>query len=251
MKSKIHNSGRIVIALLLFGLIGSTAGCNRKNIRAGAAERNITPPVGYEIQHYFRQSIGVHDSLYARCIYLEDDEGSSVAVVCLDLMYGDFNTCDKLRKEIKEKTGIENSLINFGHSHATAALGQRGASTIPDDTDSKWNDQTLDAIVDIVREAKENATPVSLRVGRAPAQVGFNRRLLNQETGHIYMGVNREGPSVPWVNVLVLEHKRSRKPLAVLFEHAAHPVIVPHTSKLISADYPGAAVKRVREVLGG
>ena len=41
MKSKIHSSGRIVIALLLFGLIGSTAGCNRKNIRAGAAEPDL------------------------------------------------------------------------------------------------------------------------------------------------------------------------------------------------------------------
>ncbi|MEE8116775.1 MAG: PVC-type heme-binding CxxCH protein, partial [Gemmatimonadales bacterium] len=40
------------------------------------------------------------------------------------------------------------------------------------------------------------------------------------------------------------------KPLVVLFETAGHPVIVPHTSKLTSADYPGAAVKRIREVLG-
>ena len=38
--------------------------------------------------------------------------------------------------------------------------------------------------------------------------------------------------------------------MAVLFEHAAHPVIVPHTSKLTSADFPGAAVKRIREELG-
>ncbi|MEO1825924.1 MAG: hypothetical protein ABGZ31_09445, partial [Roseibacillus sp.] len=39
-------------------------------------------------------------------------------------------------------------------------------------------------------------------------------------------------------------------PLAVLFEHAAHPVIVPHTSQLTSADFPGAAGKRIRDVLG-
>ena len=109
---------------------------------------------------------------------------------------------------------------------------------------------TYDAIVAIVQEAKEQAQPVSLRAGRAPAQVGFNRRLINKETGHAFMGVNREGPVVPWVNVLVADSKKTGKPIAVLFEHAAHPVIVPATSKLTSADYPGAAVKRIREELG-
>ena len=64
------------------------------------------------------------------------------------------------------------------------------------------------------------------------------------------MGVNRVGPAVPWVNVLVADSLRTSKPLAVLFEHAAHPVIVPHTSKLTGADFPGAAGKRIRDVLG-
>ena len=36
----------------------------------------------------------------------------------------------------------------------------------------------------------------------------------------------------------------------MLFEHTAHPVIVPDTSCLISADYPGAAIVRIRELLG-
>ena len=130
------------------------------------------------------------------------------------------------------------------------ALGPRGKTAISNDTNSSWNDQTLDDILATVQEARERAEPASLRAGRAPAQVGFNRRVLNEETGHIYMDVNREGPVVPWVNVLVADSKKTGKPLAVLFEHAAHPVIVPHTSKLISADFPGAAVKRVKEVLG-
>lgn len=54
---------------------------------------------------------------------------------------------------------------------------------------------------------------------------------------------------VPWVNVIVFE-RADNSPMFVLFEHAAHPVIVPDTSCLISADYPGAAVVRICELPG-
>ncbi|MCS5627199.1 MAG: hypothetical protein NZ935_06430, partial [Planctomycetes bacterium] len=52
-------------------------------LRAGAAEREITPPVGHQIQHYFRLSVGVHDPLFARCLYLEDAEKNSLVIICL------------------------------------------------------------------------------------------------------------------------------------------------------------------------
>lgn len=253
MKTEHFGTSNAILATLTT-LVSGTPCRSREPIQAGlrvgAAECDITPPVGYEIQHYYRHSIGVHDPLFARCLYLEDDRGSSLAIISLDLIGAYYDTCDELRREIKRTMGIDNTLINFSHPHSSAALGPRGHTDISNDTNSSWNDQTLDTIPAIVREAKERAEPASLHAGRAPAQVGFNRRVLNEETGHIHMDVNRKGPVVPWVNVLVADRKKTGKPLAVLFEHAAHPVIVPHTSKLISADYPGAAVKRVKEVLG-
>ncbi|MCH8215588.1 MAG: hypothetical protein IH892_02320 [Planctomycetes bacterium] len=226
-----------------------TAEC-RADIRAGAAQRDITPAAGLEIQHYFRTSVGVHDPLFARCLYLEDDAGNSVAIVCLDLIFGEFDACDQLREGIRMETGIPNTLINFSHTHSSAALGPRGRTRVSNDEGSAWNDATLDAIIQITKEAKEHAESVSLRAGRAASHVGFNRRLLNQDTGHVYMGVNREGPVVPWVNVLVADSKETGKPISVLFETAGHPVIVPHTTKKTSADFPGAAVKRIRAELG-
>jgi len=166
------------------------------------------------------------------------------------LILGDFDTCDRLRAEIRKQAGVANTLLAFSHSHSSAALGPRGRSKVSNDTGSEWNDKTLDAIVAIVKKAKERAEPASLRVGRSAAQVGFNRRLVNKKTGSVYMGVNRKAPIVPWVNVLVADSKKTARPIAVLFQHAAHPVIVPHTSKLTSADYPGAAAKRIRQALG-
>ena len=234
-------------------LVATTPSLNMgMGIKAGAAQQDITPPVGFEIAHYYRVSIGVHDPLFARCLYLEDGTGDSIAVVCTDLITASFGACDMLRERIFKETGIKNSLITCSHSHSSAPLGSLlgGGSQANAKGVTSWNVKTHDAIVAIVKEAKKQSQPVSLRAGRAPAQVGFNRRLVDKETGHVYMGVNRTGSVVPWVNVLVADSKKTGKPIAVLFEHAAHPVIVPDKSKLTSADYPGAAVKRVREELG-
>ena len=230
-------------------------GCGKRadshaGIVAGAAERDITPPIG--IKRYHRrqvvfESTGVHDPLFARCLYLEDTQGSSVAVISLDLIHITFEACDQLREQILQHTGIANSLFAPSHVHSAVPLGP-GTRT-PSELEAEWSSRTRDAILEMVKEAKERVQPVSLRMGRAPAQVGFNRRLIDEETGHVYMGVNRAGPVVPWVNVLVAESETG-KPFAVLFEHAAHPVIVPRTSKLTSADFPGAAAQRIREELG-
>jgi len=122
MKSKIFSSKNMLIPLVLVAIVLNHTSCTRTGIRAGAAECNITPPVGYEIQHYYRNSTDVHDSLYARCLYLEDSNSSSVAIVCLDLVTASFKACDELREDIREKTGIEHTLINFNHSHSSAVL---------------------------------------------------------------------------------------------------------------------------------
>ena len=82
--------------------------------------------MGLELQRYYRVSVGAHDPLYARCLYPEDDGGNSVAIICLDLISGGFEACDSLRTQIRDKTGAENAVINFCHSHSSAALGPRG-----------------------------------------------------------------------------------------------------------------------------
>jgi hypothetical protein len=238
------------LRLFVFASFVFAVSVGHAGIKAGASQRDITPPVGLEIQHYFRQSVGVHDPLYARCLFLEDEEKSAVVIVTLDLIMGGFDTCDYLREKILEQTGIKNSLIAFSHSHSSAGLGPHGQTKVKNDVDSEWNDRTLGVILEVVKEAKQRAVTVKLRSGRADVQVGFNRRQVNPKNGSVYMAVNRNGPVIPWVNVLVADSNETGKPIAVLFEHAAHPVIVPHTSKLTSADFPGAAVKRIREELG-
>ena len=79
---------RLILFMVSFVVL--SAGQGLGGIMAGTAQRDITPPVGLEIQHYFRQSVGVHDSLFARCLYVKDDEQNAVAIVSLDLIMGGF-----------------------------------------------------------------------------------------------------------------------------------------------------------------
>jgi len=217
-------------------------------MKAGAAQRDITPPVGMVIAAPDRESVGVHDPLFVRTMVLEDDHGTSVAIVCFDLIGCSFEVAEQVQQEVAAATGIEHVVLNFAHAHSSRGLGLRGQGDTADD-EVVWNDALHDAIVEVVAEAQATAVPAALRAGRAAAQVGYNRRIV-LEGGQIHMGDNKDGAVVPWVNVLVAEGADSGNAIGVLFEHAAHPVIVPDTSCLTSADFPGAAVARVREELG-
>jgi hypothetical protein len=102
-------------------------------------------------------------------------------------------------------------------------------------------------MTEAVARASAGLTEVVLRVGRAPAQVGLNRRLPTPKG--VVMEPNRQGATVPWVDVLRVD-RCDGKPLAILFSHAAHPVIVHGASTLVSADYPGYAEAEVRRQFG-
>ncbi len=219
-------------------------------MKAGAAQRDITPPVGMPIDAPTRDSIGVHDPLFVRALVLDDDKGTSVAIVCFDLIGTGYEAAEQIHRAVKEATGIEHVLLNFAHPHSSRGLGPRSEGDAADD-EVAWNDGVHDAVVAIIAEAQASAAPVTLRASRAAAQVGYNRRIM-LEGGQVHMGDNTEGAVVPWVNVLVAEPLDGArdKLIGVLFEHAAHPVIVPDTSCLTSADYPGAAVARANEELG-
>ena len=95
---------------------------------------------------------------------------------------------------------------------------------------------------------KLKAKPVILRAGRSPVHIGTNRRLPSDQG--IVMKPNPAGPVVPWVDVLRVD-RFDGSPVAILFSHAAHPVIIHGSSRLISAEFPGFAARKLKERFGG
>ena len=212
-------------------------------MKAGICTKNITPPIG--VNTPVGKTTGTHDPLFLKALVL-DDGTNSVAIVCLDLSGGSPAFCDAMANCIRERTGIEHTLINFSHSHSApgGSLPSDGATQ----EINRWVEKLNKLIPAAVGEAYTNRISVSVRVGRAPAQVGFNRRLPDED-GFVHMAVNEDGAVVPWVNVLQI-CAESGDTRTVLFEHAAHPVIVHGASSLCGTDYTGFAVERLNAELG-
>lgn len=219
----------------------------KTQLMAGAAETVVTPTArGTFLIGPMDLSSGVHDELHARAVVFADGE-KRLALVTIDYLGFDFPYNDVLVAAIAEKSGIPAAhiMINGSHNH-NAPL------TIPwgpweKNKDKPWHKTLPGKLADIVQQAAGDLKPARLRYHREPTQIGINRRLPTAEG--IIMAPNPHGVVLPWVDVLSVETAQGR-PLAVLFSHAAHPVIVHAASTLITADYPGFAVQTLRQSLG-
>ena len=201
-------------------------------LRAGAAETAITA---------IKDKSDVYAELYARALVLDDGE-IRLAIVTAD--YGQFPLWYNkvLLDAIQRATDIppEHVVINCSHTHNAPGV------------DGRWVTEESEAwlatcLAELVKNAVDALEPATLRSGRAPVQIGYNRRLMNDE-GYITMAPNPEGPVVPWVDVLGA-YDANGEIIAVLFSHAAHPVIVHWSSEEMGADYPGYAVEHLRNFL--
>jgi hypothetical protein len=221
----------------------------KAKLAAGTAETIITPPPGIPLLGPIQRSNGVHDDLYARALVLSDHQ-QSIAILCVDLVGMAFALADEIRSAIRERTGITVTLVNCSHNHSApftipwTVLGPRWLSG----PGKSWRDGLAPQLAELVFQAEAKSEAAVLRAGRAPVQIGTNRRLPTKQG--IVMKPNPNGPVVPWVDVLRVD-RLDGSPAAILFSHAAHPVVIHGSSRLISADYPGFATRKLKDRFGG
>ncbi len=216
---------------------------------AAAAEVCITPPVGATLLGFLGPATGVHDDLLSRMLMLSDGKTAAV-VVSLDLVGMDFSLADEMREAIRVATGADLVLLACSHTHSapfTIPWSLKGRRWLDGPEGLAWREGIIHRAAETAAGARERLRPAALRAGRAEVQVGHNRRAVTAEG--VTMQPNPEGVTVPWVDVLCVEHEDGGSPV-VLFSHAAHPVIVHAASSLVSADYPGYAVAAVERRLG-
>ncbi|MEI6499787.1 MAG: hypothetical protein WCP21_02045, partial [Armatimonadota bacterium] len=219
-------------------------------LTAGVAEAVISPPVGALLLGPESPATGIHDELYARALVLSDGV-SSAAVVCLDLVGMDLALAADVEDEVRRQAGVDVVFLISTHTHSapfTIPWSLLGREWLSAPEGIRWRGDLLAAVVGASCEAVSRLEPVRLRAGRAAAQAGLNRRLRTADG--VVMSPNPDGVTVPWVDVLCAD-RADGTPLAVLFGHAAHPVVVHGASTLVSADYPGYAAAAVRRGLGG
>ena len=164
-------------------------------IKAGFAERDITPEIGMEVPGGYGKAFAkrIHDPCKVRASVFDDGK-MRVALVGLDALVVPRQIVVEARERIRERCGIapEAVMIGASHSHSSGPVGMvlpgefDHASELAKDlaynqsscADAKYLATVTAAIVEAVvaaDAAREDAT-VGFGTGTEPA-VGFNRRI--------------------------------------------------------------------------
>lgn len=212
-------------------------------LRAGWAERDMTPPVGTPLGGYSgrpnnKRSTGVLDPVFARAIVLSDGV-DTVAIVGSDLLMTTLNLARRVWAEVADATPLDphNILFTTSHTHCGAGgympglLGEYSAGTYAEETEIL----IASAMAGAIRDAHAALAPAAMAHGTVDAPEFI---------------VNRT--NVPGVDsaldYLILRKEDGGECHAL--RYSAHATILPDAFLEISAEYPGALARRVAEETG-
>jgi len=223
---------------------------------ANVAQSVITPPKGtFMIEPRANISTGTHDDLFEKAIALGDGIDTFV-IVSFDLIGFTDLLVNSIHKAVFDSAGIkaEQLMLNCSHTH-NSPVTMPAMFPLPEDEDLKgksacdkqWENKMVTITAGTVKSAVNNLRKVSMSQGKAPVQIGFNRRLNNSVNAN--MTPNSHGPVLRETDVVVIEDNESE--IALLFSYAAHPVCVHYTSYEFSADFPGYAVQYINSKYPG
>jgi hypothetical protein len=244
----IRRSCLAALALLVLAVPARAA-----ELRAGVAKVEITPPAGEKLWGYFNRTQpaeGALDPLFARVVVLEAS-GKKMALAVLDLgrTFGPAGIA-RLRAAARQSSGMDYVLVQATHTHAAPVI----LDDYPEGKTPAWESAVIEKTAAAIAEAARNLAPARLGTGRGSAFIGYNRIRINPD-GTVTMFWRNEtrvptAPMDPTVAVVRLDTSDGT-PLAVLVNHACHPVIFAWDNLQYTADFPGFTVKAVEEAIPG
>ncbi len=209
-------------------------------MKCGASRVVITPRVGVDLAGFAARqgpSVGVHDDLYARALYLAAGD-ERLLWLHADLIGLSRELTAEVREQLAAEFGLapRQVLLSATHTHsgpATVFLRWCG------DMDGDYMAALPGYLLQAAREAIAEAEDVTLRVGEGRCTLGQDRR-----------------PPGPW------SHADSALPVvgfqrgdgsyaALLANYAMHNVALSSENRHISADVSGAAARHAEAHLPG
>ena len=179
-----------LLVLLGFGCRHLEPQRSENSLRIGAAEIDITPPIGYRMAGYFdeRVATGTHDPLKAKALVIQQGK-EQIALVGCDLVGLSLHVTTNARARASLETGIpvDHIMICATHSHTgplfddvrrehfhQAALAKFGT----DPTEKiYYPDFLADQLVKVIRTAQQASRPARLESAILKQEdVTFNRR---------------------------------------------------------------------------
>ncbi len=218
------------------------------------------PMTGYA-RGYEALSEGLHDSLYARLLLLQEG-GLRLVIASVDLIGFNVDRDPQTGRlaQLLSDLGVDGWFIVSTHTHGGPRVLDLGAPYKADRNwpmDERYVDWVENRIARGVESIVGNLVPVKFYVGNGHIELGFNRRLVHED-GRVEMiwGRGREvppeklGPIDPQVGVVRVD-REDGTPLAVLFTHACHAVVLGAANRLLTADFPGYASAFVEREMPG
>jgi neutral ceramidase len=246
MKITLASLRNVFLSLFLFGALPpALADEEPAPFRVGFAQRDITPPVGIPMWGYGARhdmlSVGTLDPLMAKAIVIE--AGSQrLALVGLDLGRGPTEAMMvQIRKEIgAEGIKVGHVLISGSHTHHGPVIeltDEPGFGKGKFDAAVAYSQKLPGMLTEAIREAAAGLAPA--KIGVATQSVAFNRNRQSKRT---------PPATDPLLSVVRFDDAQG-KPIAVLVNFAAHPVLADNKVLKYSADFPGYLQKKVEGTL--
>jgi hypothetical protein len=234
----------VLVAAVSVPLVAHADAGDGTAFQAGAADKDITPPPGIPMWGYGARhdspSTGMLDPLMAKAIVIAAGD-DKVALVGIDLGRGPTEVMMKaIRREIAARAGIRHVLITGSHTHhgpVIELVDEPGLGKGKFDAAVAYSRKLPELLIEVILNAEKDKRPA--RIGVATESVNMNR---NRHTKRV--------PTVtdPMLAVLRLDDQAG-KPIAVLVNFAAHPVMTQEKLLKYSADYPGFLKNKVEDAL--
>ncbi len=116
----------LIFAARLPAIVAGEVGSTPRGLKAGFAERDITPDIGMEAPGNYGKSYhrSFHDPCKVRAVVF-DDGRQRIALVGVDLLFVTRYLVTDARAEIQKRCGIkpESVLIGASHSHSSGPIG--------------------------------------------------------------------------------------------------------------------------------
>ena len=228
------------LSMMISGARGQDATDVSERFSVGFAKREITPqkpmPMwGYGARHDVL-SQGVLTPLFAKAIVIQAGE-EKLALVGLDIGRGPTREMtSRIRQEIAEKAGVNHVLMSGSHTHhgpCIELLDREGYGKGKFDDAVAYNQMLPGLLIEAILEADQNARPAKMAVTSKDVTYKRNRQ------------ARRPTRAVDPMLAVMRFDDEAGKPIALLVNFAAHPVMTQESLLKFSADYPGFLQNKV------
>jgi neutral ceramidase len=212
---------------------------------AGWSKANITPAKPMPTAGYGKREgkpyETIHDSIYARAIYLQQGQTQAAIVSCDLLIIPPELTL--VLKQLMPSIGLNFSQVYIGATHSHNSIGGWGKRYIGElfagKYDSLMVQELARKIVQAVNIAKGKARPMQLSY----ASTAKPELIKNRTVGD-------QGTEDPFLRMIYLQGLEPGAPKAILASFAAHATTLSDSVMRLSRDYPGQLIDGLEQHFG-